>query len=231
MARAAADKRATVLIEFIMEALKDGRFERGSKLPSEHELMRQTGISRGSVREALSAMELVGVIRRQRGGGTYIRNSSPSVWGVDSKELFFEFLKDAENNHHSFSAYEARIIFEPRVAAIAAQRVQKANLEEFTRILELMRDSVDKKNSEVMVQSDLDFHVAIAKSTQNEVVAKSMRRIIEMAGAQMFRTYQRTNPKAIYEEHKGIFEAIRDGESEAARVCCEYNLLKNYKPL
>ncbi len=231
MPRSSKEKRASLLIEYIMNSLKGGQLQSGDKLPSEHELMRLTGISRGSVREALSAMELVGVIRRQQGGGTYIKGTAPTLFGVDSEELFYQFLKDAENGNYSFSAYEARVLFEPRVAALAARRAEDENLAELSRIVADMADAAESKNSERMVKCDLEFHVAIAKATQNEIIAKTMKRIVEMANAQMFRTYRRTSPRAVYEEHLRIFEAIRDGDQDAARVCCEYNLLKNHKPL
>lgn len=230
MAGSSGEKRAGILIEHIMDALKSGELQNGDKLPSEHELMRITGISRGSVREALSALELVGVVRRQQGGGTYIRSSAPTLFGVDSEELFYEFLKDAEKSNFSFAAFEARALFEGRVAALAAQRAEKENVEELAAILDRMRLAVEHKNSAQIVKSDLDFHVAIAKATHNEVIAKTMKRIIEMADAQMFRTYKRTNP-SVYDEHRRIYEAIRDGAQDAARICCEYNVMKNYKPL
>lgn len=231
MAKKAGEKKAGLLIEHIMESIKSGALLPGDKLPSEHELMQLTGISRGSVREALSAMELVGVIRRQQGGGTYVKNTVPSLFGVDSEELFYEFMKDAENSNHSFAAFEARALFEPKVAALAAQRAGTENIEELSGIVERMADAAEKKNCPKMVKLDLEFHIAVAKATHNEIIAKTMKRIMEMADAQMFRTYKRTNPKEIHDEHRRIFEAIRDGAQEAARVCCEYNIMKNYKPL
>ncbi|MCC8189865.1 MAG: FCD domain-containing protein, partial [Planctomycetes bacterium] len=184
------------------------------------------------VREALSALELVGILRRQQGGGTYIRSTAPTMFGVNSDELFYEFLKDAESSNHSFSAYEARCLFEPKVAALAAQRAEEDNIKELAAILDRMREAVENKNYSQMGKSDLDFHVAVAKATRNEIIAKTMKKIIEMADAQMFRTFRhRRNSQAVYDEHRRIFEAIRDGAYEAARICCEYNILKNYKPL
>jgi len=230
MAKDGSEKRARLLIEHIMSSLQSGELKNGDKLPSEHELMRTTGISRGSVREALSALELVGVVRRQQGGGTYVRSSRPTLLGADSEELFYEFLKDAENSNHSFSAFEARSMFEPRVAALAAQRAEQENIEELEAILNRMRLAAEERNSSHIVQCDLEFHIAVAKATQNEVIARTMKQIIKMADAQMFRTYKRNKP-TVYEEHKRIFEAIRDGEPDAARVCCEYNIMKNYKPV
>ena len=225
------EKRAVILITHILDALKNGQLRSGDKLPPEHELMRQTGISRGSVREALSALELVGVIRRQQGGGTYVKSTAPSMWGVDSEELFIEFLRDAKNTNHSFSAFEARRLFEPSVAALAARRVEPDNLAEMSDILSRWEQAISEGNSEMIVKFDLDFHVAVAKATQNEVIVKVMKRIIEMASAQMFRTYKRSNPKLIHLEHTNIFEAISEGDQESARICLEYNLLRKHKPL
>lgn len=230
MTRTTTGKRAAILIEYIMNSLRDGKLRSGDQLPSEHELMRLSGISRGSAREALSALELVGVIRRQQGGGTFIKSTAPIMFGINSEELFLEFLKDAENNNYSFSAYEARILFEPKVAALAASRAEKTDIDALSAIMEKMNAAAEGGNSEQMVKCDLDFHIAVADATQNELIAKTIKRFVEMASAQMFRAYQRSNPKVVCGEHLSIFEAIRDGDQEAARICCEYNLLKNHKP-
>ena len=70
-----AKKKATYVAEQIIDAIKQGAYQIGDKLPSERDIAKQMKVSRNSVREALSALQILGVIESRPGTGTYIRNS------------------------------------------------------------------------------------------------------------------------------------------------------------
>ena len=74
-------KTYRVIIDYIRQSIEGGRFRRGQKLPSEKELCEQFNTSRSSVREALSALEYVGLIEVRGGSGYYVSGSSPVTPG------------------------------------------------------------------------------------------------------------------------------------------------------
>jgi GntR family transcriptional repressor for pyruvate dehydrogenase complex len=69
--------RSTQVAEVILQALRDGRYKPGDRLPSEREMAHQLGVSRPSVREAVAALQMVGVLRSRAGDGTYVGQASP----------------------------------------------------------------------------------------------------------------------------------------------------------
>src|SRR5579859_7076909 len=111
----------TVVVEQIRDLIETGHLKPGDKLPTERNLAEQLGISRSSVREALSALEVLGVIQSRQGLGNYVANNVSS----DLPEDQFEELIEAEG---TLEILEARQLFEPSVAALAARRRTAADL-------------------------------------------------------------------------------------------------------
>jgi len=73
-----------------MSAIKQGEYQIGDKLPSERDIAEQMKVSRNSVREALSALQIVGVIESRPGTGTYIRNNVMDKANIDQAVTFVE---------------------------------------------------------------------------------------------------------------------------------------------
>ena len=74
-------KTYRLIIDYLRQGIEGGRFHRGQKLPSEKELCEHFSTSRSSVREALSALEYIGLIEVRGGSGYYVSGSSPVVVG------------------------------------------------------------------------------------------------------------------------------------------------------
>src|SRR5579864_8891307 len=78
------------LAELIEQAIVSGRWDPGSRLPSEPELCEQFGLSRTTVRQALSRLEQRGLIERLKGQGTFVQRGQPGLWLLQSSEGFFQ---------------------------------------------------------------------------------------------------------------------------------------------
>ncbi|MBC7098970.1 FadR family transcriptional regulator, partial [Candidatus Bipolaricaulota bacterium] len=119
-------KASVAVAEQIVEAIKKGVLAVGSKLPSENELAEQMGVSRPTVREALSALAAVGLIESRPGSGNFVRNPASSI--------VQEALLILESESSCLEIMEARGLLEPPVAGLAAQKRTKENISELELI-------------------------------------------------------------------------------------------------
>src|SRR4051812_13775013 len=101
-------------IDGIKELISSGRFEPGDRLPKENELASLLGVSRGSLREAIRALELVGVVQAKQGDGTYITSLAPSLL-LDVMSIVVGFSNEAA----ALELLEIRRLLEPAAAALA----------------------------------------------------------------------------------------------------------------
>ena len=147
--------------------LKDGLVKPGDKLPSQNELVEQTGVSRTGVREALQMMAVLNLIEIRPGSGCFVKAISPDlIIHADVLSLLLE-RETVEQ------VFESRKIIEVGTAALASER---GTMEDFWRIedgLTAIDRSIQRGESVAAVCAE--FHVAIAMATHNEVLTKLIR--------------------------------------------------------
>jgi GntR family transcriptional repressor for pyruvate dehydrogenase complex len=140
-----------------------GEWKPGTKLPSEAELCKAFNVGRSSLREALTSLAFIGLIRVLAGGGSYVAER-PSVYfttpwlnrGVlTNKKLLGEFV-------------EARLILATELAGLCAERITAEELDEMELLLERMKASLH--NVDEFSQLDLSFYVFMGKAARNEVL-------------------------------------------------------------
>lgn len=142
----------------------------GSRLPSERQLAGLLKVSRPSVREALRALRLFGIIESRQGDGTYLAASAAPLWNLPDQATLEESLDLAE-------LAEARTAIEPIVASLAAQRASEDDLKQIAAHLKGMGESVDDR--ERFMDHDLQFHLAITRACGNRVLKKMMLIVLE----------------------------------------------------
>ncbi|MDT7642693.1 MAG: GntR family transcriptional regulator, transcriptional repressor for pyruvate dehydrogenase complex, partial [Pseudonocardiales bacterium] len=148
-------------ISRIRELVQSGRFPAGSKLPAEHELAAELGVSRSPVREAVKALSVARVLDVRRGDGTYVTSLAPGLLlaGLGSAlemmgaSTLLEFL-------------EIRRLLEPAATALAATRITDEQLAVVFQHLEAMREAAD--DVELLIVHDAAFHRAVSLATGNE---------------------------------------------------------------
>jgi DNA-binding FadR family transcriptional regulator len=113
----------------IKHSIRDGYFKVGEMLPSERALAEQFGASRASIREALSALEMLGFIESRSGKGNFVKAD------VEEGSIDSELLRALLQGHDPFEIFEARVEIEPRLAGLAAERIDKNEVSELETLL------------------------------------------------------------------------------------------------
>lgn len=187
--------------------IAQGEFAVGQRLPSERELAQTLEVSRPTVREAVIAMELDGLVEVRKGAGVFVISDSPSQ-GVRSQDF------------GPFELIEARKAIEPEVCAMAALRISDEQLEELAALLEEINAG---KTLEICEDADRRFHIAIAQAAENSVMAD----IVEMLWTLRAQSPQsrllshKAHEAGIgpdVDEHAVILEALRARDPARARA-------------
>lgn len=200
-------------IERIRDRIVSGRYQPGDRLPPEHELAMDVGVSRNALREAVRALRLVGVLDVRQGDGTYVTALEPgSLLGGTG------FVAELLTGKAVLELYEARRILEPTLAALAAARIDGATLARLEGLLALMEAAGGFEDH--MVDADMEFHRTISQSSGNALLAS----LIDNLSGRTLRLRVirgRTEPGLVERtrlEHRAIFQALRDRDPELART-------------
>ena len=190
--------------------LATGELEPGDRLPPERELADRFGVGRGSVREALRELEILGLVEARHGAGTYVR-------AVDSRELMAPFRSVVALSPAAVDdVVEFRRLFEPQVAALAA-----TNADDDGRALlqQALRHYDRALGAGAAVDADVDFHEAVARCAGNPLVLA-----VHHALTELFAEFRTHLVRASYERdqevargHQAVFGAIVAGDADAAR--------------
>lgn len=143
--------------------IADGRWRVGEKLPAEAELCSALNIGRSTLREALKSLAFIGMVRMRAGDGTYVAQTSP---GLLERILARGLLKTEKD---LADVCETRLVLETELAAMAAERVEPADLEILNDLLERSRRSL-AGDDRPFIELDLEFHLAIASCAKNNVL-------------------------------------------------------------
>lgn len=194
----------------IRRLLLEGKLKPGQRLPTESELAEKFGASRASVREALSALESEGLLERRKNGGTFLRRFSLNrvLSAVEfprklDRELFADLV-------------EARQMLEIQIVELAALRADHQDLQRIERALEIMGEDLAAHRSGL--EADILFHQCLAAATKNQVLTGLSRSIGRMMQKTRARTLDVPGRLAqCLKEHREIYEAVRDHDSERGR--------------
>ncbi|MBN2322125.1 MAG: FadR family transcriptional regulator [Spirochaetes bacterium] len=215
------------IVDQIRKGILDGRLKTGDRLPPERELAKEFGTSRASIREALSALELLGLIECKIGQGNFIRMDSSEI-PIDG-ELMRELLR----NHSPYEIYESRLEIEPSLAALAAVRAnqkEKDGLYQHFRKLHSLGDQIQQDFSKIedfiedYMEEDRKFHLFIGKCAHNSVLFMVFAGVNLMMKETSWKVLKRKNITRAgnirkYErEHEAIYTSIRERKPDVARV-------------
>ena len=196
--------------EQLISHVVNGSWKAGDRIPPERDLCQQLGIARTSLREALKAMELVGMVDSRVGDGTFVCPRSeflsrPLLWaftGTDSTE-FQEIM-------------EARIIIEENLAGLAAQRGKDEEIAAIGEAVQMLQDSMAR--NEPILDADMAFHLAIARASHNHVLAKSVQLLRNLMRQWLFHKVAIPGMGGqVLKRHLAIFRAISHHKPLAAR--------------
>jgi len=222
---AAARKLSRGLFEQLAEEIKSGRLGPGERLPTEQELTRAARVSRTVVREAVAALRAEGLVVTRQGVGAFV-SAEPqrAPFRIDPERM--QSLGDI------LGVMELRLGVEIESAGLAAERAGRAQLRAIGAALEAIERASAQGRS--AVDEDLAFHRAIAQATGNG----EFPRFLQFIGRHLIprRTVsglpermggRRAYLAIIQEEHRRIFDAIRDRDPKAAREAMRRHLTRS----
>ncbi|WP_163539162.1 FadR/GntR family transcriptional regulator [Gracilibacillus sp. YIM 98692] len=197
----------------IFSEIQSGSFNIGDKLPAERELCEQFGVSRAPVRQALSALELNGVIYSRQGEGVFVKNTQ-----VTTENSQVGFLMDSISPE---DIVEARMNIEPVIVKYAALRATDEDIEDLRLTIKKMEE--ETKRGVYVPETDEELHNGIAKASHNELYIQFMSAISNaMKQQEMWqlirdRTVTRPDYRDInFIEHKSLIEAIENHDEKDA---------------
>jgi len=194
-----------------------GDWQEGDRLPSERELCKRLAVGRASLREAMKALEFMGMLESRVGEGTFVRSRSdflarPLIWSIaGSDETQVKEL------------IEARRLMERELAMLAAGRAKEEDLHNIEQLLNRMAQSLDQR--QVYLSADLDFHLAIARAAYNRPLLTAVQLIRNVMREWIDESLQvsGTSDTALG-QHKKIFEMISKHDGNGAREAMEEHL-------
>ena len=190
----------------------------GSKLPAEAELMARFGVSRSTVREAVKILKTENIVDIRQGQGTFLC----AMPGLGDDPLGLRFT---DQDELIGKLLETRLLIEPSVAALAAQRRQESHLAEMKALLDKMDNAY--LHGEDYTPHDFEFHSVVARCTGNEVLERLLPTIHESIRAGYHHTrrvegsYQRAS-----QCHQEMYRAIMDRDSERARLAAQRHMVQ-----
>lgn len=203
-----AKKLTELLIDEIKVLIEADSLRPGDKIPTEQELMRIFKVSRTCVREALSVLRQEGVVEIIQGKGTFLKKH-------------YTPLPDMADPSSSALAHfmEARKVLESSLARLAAERASDEDLERMESVLSVLESGEAEADPDRVVQSDLDFHYSLAKSTGNPVLLHLLQEVDShlQKGRSTTITFPQGRKKAL-EGHKRVLHALRKRSPDDAAL-------------
>jgi GntR family transcriptional regulator, transcriptional repressor for pyruvate dehydrogenase complex len=195
------------VVERLREFINAQQLRPGDRLMSERELAERLGVSRTSVRQALTALRVLGLVEIKHGDGVYLLRSPHDVIPSLASEIV-----GSEVDHPMI--WEVREAIEVQAARLAARRRSKADLRAMRAALDLMETAI--AGGDDGIQEDRRFHTAIVEAAGNPL----LRQLTEQLADVIDRTSQASltlagRPRVSLEAHRAILAAI-EAQDEAA---------------
>lgn len=173
-------------------------------------LLKRLGVSKTSVREALSVLRRVGVIESRAGDGTYVRKS---LKGTDVK---LQALSVLEKSISSLDILEARRAVEIGISMVAIDKVTPEDLMQIKKALDSMEKAIAAKNCDKYLRAGKDFHLYLAKATKNPLIVQTISNILDAMSQDLWLETRRDHFSSSEEHlkeslkvHHQIFTALK----------------------
>jgi GntR family transcriptional repressor for pyruvate dehydrogenase complex len=210
-------KKSSAVAEKIMDCIRSGIIKQGDRLPPERTIAEELGVSRPPVREALSALQIMGVVTIATGDGTYVKrkpqNNLPNLRTV-------AMLEESES---PFEVLRARRAIEMTIIQIAASEAGKEDLAALNSNLREMKHAADSKDFAAYFHANRNFHLSIARAAHNSVLVRIMEFLFEVENQPLWREVcqkhfsKYEHIKLFFSQHQKMIESIAAGDKARAR--------------
>ena len=199
--------------------IEHGEFPVGTRLPPERDLAVQLGVSRPSVREALIALEVEGLVEVRMGSGIYVRQSEPGA------------ARQRVTGEGPLETIRARQVIESELAATAARTMKKAQIAGLREAIRLMEEEASA--GQLPTRGDRLFHTRIAEASENSVLLRVVTELFDERHSPLFQQlgshFETARSWAIaIAEHLAVVDAIASRSPEAARAAMAHHLASSH---
>lgn len=224
---AAGRSQTDVVLHGIKKMITDGTLRAGSRLPVEKDLAAELGISRGSLREGVRALCIMGVLETRQGDGTYVTS-------LDSSLLLapMSFMVDLQTPDGAEHLQSVRRVLESEAAARAALHATPDALAEAEAVLAGIEDMSLSLGGEPVdhrrvLDADLAFHSIIARASSNPALAALIEALSSRTiRGRMWRAISEQGAvRETHREHRAILAALVAGDPDRARLAMGSHLL------
>jgi DNA-binding FadR family transcriptional regulator len=212
------------IAEQIRSLIRSGEYAPGSRLPPERDLAKQLGVSRPSVREALIALEVEGLVEVRIGSGIYVQRAAAAR--TDSETAAVHAAAGP------FELLRARHVIESECAALAAKAAKKAQIAAIEDAVAVMQCECDAHTQPLA--GDQLFHIRIAEATGNGALVAVVKLLWEERTGPLYAQLEHhyDSPalwNAAMAEHRAVLRAIAAHDAAAARAAMRRHLNQAYK--
>ena len=205
------------VVNHVRALIENGTLKPGDQIPPERDFAKDLRISRASLRAGIGYLAALGVIKIKHGVGTFIADGPPAF-----VQASFSII-GALHGFQSWQMFEARILLETGLAALAAERGKEEHHAAMAEQVAEMFATIDRPADYLI--HDVLFHRAIAQASANPILAA----IMETVTSSMYDKRRKTVERAIdlresAEMHRRIYRAIRARKPEEARRLMEQHL-------
>lgn len=197
------------IINYYAENIENGTWKVGEKTPSENQLVEELGVSRSSIRQAVSTLSGLGILESVHGKGTFILDNCVRSALTENNRITAEDCRDVAK------VLEFRRIVESEACFIAAEKADDDLIQKLENCVQIMR--ANKSDIDIFVKADIDFHRMICQATENTILEKSMNRIFD----ENYRGQELTRKIFGYKDgiqyHEMIIQAMKEQDASRAR--------------
>lgn len=186
-------------------------------------IQQEMRVSQTSVREALSALQLGGIVERIPGSGSHVHSA---IGGLGVLTLL-------EKKESVDDSLEARWLIERSVIELARERMTPEKLGQLEKILEEMHPPLAEKNYKDYIKINERFHLALAQATESQLIVKVMKLLLKVTHQELWKRviieYFLNDERHLwdsFEKHQRIIEAIKRNDKEQARRVMEDHFLR-----
>jgi GntR family transcriptional repressor for pyruvate dehydrogenase complex len=217
------EKLSHAVIGQIEQLILRGILRPGERLPAERELAERLGVSRPSLRDAVSHLQTAGLLSTKPGAGIYVADVLGSAFAPALIDLF------ARHDEAVFDYLSFRRDMEGLAAERAARLGSDTDLQVVQAVFDKMEVAHTKRDAEQEAQLDAQFHMAIIEASHNVVMLHMMRSMYELLRGGVFYNRQvmfkqRISRSALLDQHRAINAALQARDPSAARAAVEDHL-------
>ena len=213
----APEKLSHAVVRQIERLILQGILRPGERLPAERELSERLGVSRPSLREAVSELQASGLLTARPGAGIYVAEVLGSAFAPALIRLF------GSHDEAVFDYLDFRSDMEGLAAERAARLGSDTDLAVIAAIFAKMEVAHQKRNPEDEAALDAQFHMAIIEASHNVIMLHMMRSMYELLREGVFYNRQimfrqKNTRDLLLDQHRAINTALQQRDPEAARA-------------